>query len=78
MGGQFHPRKNKMDAFQRPSSESRRQNAPALNPSFVYRQDGYELSYKTAEIFYYKQKGLSIVFVQPVEQDHLTQNPPCL
>ena len=43
----------------RPSKEKMHAYAPIFDPSFVYRQDGYELSYKIVEVFYYKTANLS-------------------
>ena len=43
----------------RPSKEKMHAEAPIFNPSFVYRQDGYELSYKIVGVFYYNSPVLS-------------------
>lgn len=43
----------------RPSKEKMHANTSIFDPSFVYRQDGYELSYKIAVVFYYKKRILS-------------------
>ena len=43
----------------RPPKEKMHAEAPIFNPSFVYRQDGYELSYKIVGVFYYKTANLS-------------------
>lgn len=43
----------------RPSKEKMHAKASIFDPSFVYRQDGYELSYKIAVVFYYKKRILS-------------------
>ena len=43
----------------RPSKEKMHANTSIFDPSFVYRQDGYELSYKIVVVFYYKKRILS-------------------
>lgn len=48
----------------RPSKEKMHANTSIFDPSFVYRQDGYELSYKIAGIFYSIARHLSSIFPQ--------------
>ena len=46
----------------RPSKEKMHANTSIFDPSFVYRQDGYELSYKIAGTFYSIARHLSSIF----------------
>lgn len=48
----------------RPSKEKIHANASIFDPSFVYRQDGYELSYKIVGVFYSIATHLSSIFPQ--------------
>ena len=50
-----------MDAHKRPSKENMRKSHIS-NPSFIYRQDGYELSYEIAGVFYHAKGFLSSIF----------------
>ena len=59
----------------RPSKEKMHANTSIFDPSFVYRQDGYELSYKIVGTFYSIARHLSSIFPQggaPVSYTHLT------
>ena len=48
----------------RPSKEKMHANTSIFDPSFVYRQDGYELSYKIVGTFYSIARHLSSIFPQ--------------
>ena len=43
----------------RPSKEKMHAKASIFDPSFVYRQDGYELSYEIVGIFYQRIRKMS-------------------
>ena len=59
----------------RPSKEKMHANTSIFDPSFVYRQDGYELSYKIAGIFYSIARHLSSIFPQEI---HLGSSAACI
>ena len=60
MGGQFHPQqKTKRTQNLRPSKEKYVKTHIFKSPSFIYRQDGYELSYEIVAVFYHAPVILS-------------------